>query len=151
MKTEPIVIERIFDAPIEKVWKAITDKKEMKKWYFDLAAFKPAVGFEFQFTGKGKSGDKEYVHLCEIKEVIAQKKLSYSWNYKGYKGSSLVTFELFSEGNLPAGQAGKTKLKLTHTGLETFPASDPDFAKQNFVEGWTYIIGTSLPDYLKNN
>jgi len=49
MEKEPFVIERIFNASIEKIWKAITDKDEMKKWYFDLPEFKPEVGFEFQF------------------------------------------------------------------------------------------------------
>ena len=34
-----IVIERTYNAPVEKVWKAITDKEEMKQWYFDLDAF----------------------------------------------------------------------------------------------------------------
>ncbi len=31
MKTEPFVIERTFDAPIERVWKAITNKNDMKQ------------------------------------------------------------------------------------------------------------------------
>jgi hypothetical protein len=33
--------------------------------------------------------------------------------------------------------------------LETFPADYPDFAKKNFAEGWNWIIGTSLKDYLE--
>ena len=51
MTNEPFVIERTYNATIEKVWNAITNKNEMKQWYFDLAAFKPEVGFEFTFTG----------------------------------------------------------------------------------------------------
>ncbi len=81
-----------------------------------------------------------YLHLCKITEVIPRKKLQYSWRYDGYEGNSFVTFELFAEGN-------KTRLKLTHEGLETFPISNPDFAKENFVEGWTYLIGTSLKEF----
>ena len=138
MKNEPFVIERTYNAPVEKVWKAITDKEDMKQWYFDIAEFKPEVGFEFQFEG-GKE-DKCYLHLCKITEVIPRKKLQYSWRYDGYEGNSFVTFELFAEGN-------KTRLKLTHEGLETFPISNPDFAKENFVEGWTYLIGTSLKEF----
>jgi len=60
MKNEPFVIERILNAPSDRVWKAITDKKQMKEWYFDIAAFKPEVGFEFEFEG-GKD-DKRYLH-----------------------------------------------------------------------------------------
>ena len=139
MKNEPFVIERTYNAPVEKVWKAITDKKQMKEWYFDLDAFKAEVGFEFQFTG----GDdkKSYLHLCKVTQVIPNKKLTYSWRYDGYEGISFVTFELFSEGD-------KTKLRLTHEGLETFPA-DPSFDKKNFATGWTEIIGKALKEFVE--
>ncbi len=113
MKHEPFVIERTYNAPVEKIWKAITDKDQMKEWYFDLSAFKPEVGFEFQFTGGNE--DKTFLHLCKITDVVIEKKLRYSWRYEGYEGISFVTFELFPDGN-------KTKLRLTHEGLETFPA-----------------------------
>ena len=141
MNNEPFVIERTYNAPTEKVWNAITDKHEMKQWYFDLAEFKAEVGFEFQFTG-GPSPEKQYLHLCKITEVIPGKKLTYSWRYDGYEGNSFVTFELFAEGM-------NTRLKLTHVGLETFPEENPDLAKHNFVEGWTDIIGRSLKEYVE--
>jgi uncharacterized protein YndB with AHSA1/START domain len=141
MSTEPFVIERTFNAPIEKVWNAITEKNAMKQWYFDLEEFKAEVGFEFQFEG-GPDG-RTYLHLCRVTEVIAGKKLTYSWRYDGHEGNSFVTWELFAEGN-------KTRLKLTHEGLETFPATNPDMAKQNFVEGWTDIVGVSLKKFLES-
>jgi len=141
MKTDPFTIERTYNAPVEKVWKAITNKDEMKQWYFDLSEFKPVVGFEFQFTGEGHKGEK-YLHLCKITEVISNKKLTYNWRYDGLEGISFVTFELFDE-------AGKTRLKLTHEGLVTFPVNNPDFAKESFGEGWTFIIGKSLKEFIE--
>jgi uncharacterized protein YndB with AHSA1/START domain len=140
MKSEPFVIERTYNAPIEKVWHAITNKQAMKQWYFDLKEFKPEVGFEFQF--EGGPDDKTYLHLCKVTEVIEGRKLTYSWRYDGYEGNSFVTWELFSEGD-------KTKLRLTHAGLETFPASNPDLDKKNFVAGWTDIVGESLKKFLE--
>ena len=139
MKQEPFVIERMLNAPSAKVWKAITDKEEMKQWYFDIAAFKPELGCEFTFEGSNE--DKTYVHLCKITELIPGQKLKYSWRYKDVGGISYVTFELFPEGN-------KTRLKLTHEGLETFP-QNKEYAKENFVEGWTHIIGQSLVEFLE--
>jgi uncharacterized protein YndB with AHSA1/START domain len=141
MSNTPFVIERTFNAPVSKVWKAITDKEEMKQWYFDLAEFKPEVGFEFRFNGQGKK-EENYLHICKITEVVPEKKLTHSWRYDGYEGNSFVTFELTPEGN-------KTKVKLTHSGLETFPIDHPDFAKENFVEGWTQIVGTSLKEFVE--
>ncbi|MCO4293188.1 SRPBCC domain-containing protein [Solitalea sp. MAHUQ-68] len=142
MKEEPFVIERTFNVDVQKVWEAITDKEQMKHWYFDLAEFKPEVGFKFSFIGGTE--EEQFVHLCQVTEVIPQKKLAYSWDYQGYVGSSLVTFELYNEG-------ASTKLKLTHSGLETFPSDNPNLKQENFAEGWTYIIGTSLNNYLNNS
>lgn len=140
MSKEPVIIERTFDSPVERVWKAISDRDEMKDWYFDLKEFKPEPGFQFTFSAGAK--EKQYLHVCTVMEVITNKKLSYSWKYDGYDGNSIVTFELFDEN-------GKTRLKLTHEGLETFP-DHPDLARENFVKGWTAIIGTSLVKYLNS-
>ena len=143
MENQAILIEQVLDAPVSLVWKAISDKKEMKKWYFDLAEFKPDLGFKFQFMG-GPSPEKQYLHLCEILEALPKRKLSYSWRYDGYEGNSIVCFELFAQGN-------KTLLKLSHTGIKSFPKDQPDFDISNFNEGWTYLINTALKEYLKKN
>jgi len=141
MKTEPFVIERTLNAPVQRVWEAITDKQKMKQWYFDLSDFRPEIGFEFSFPGKGNEG-QDYLHLCKITRVEPGKLLQYSWRYRDYAGNSLVTFELFPEGNA-------TRLKLTHEGLETFPAENKDFARESFVGGWTYLIGKSIKEFVE--
>lgn len=141
MTDTPLTIERVLNAPVNKVWKAITDVNEMAQWYFKLDNFKPEVGFEFRFYGGTE--EKQYLHICEVTEVVPQKKLTYSWRYDGYPGISFVTFELFAEG-------AATIIKLTHTGLESFPsATDPNFAVKSFTEGWTFIIGKSLKEYVE--
>ena len=141
MKQEPLVIEQTYNAPIEKVWQAITDKDQMKQWYFDIADFKSEPGFEFQFEGGDEN--KSYLHLCKVTEVIPGKKLTYSWRYDGYAGISYVTFELFPEGD-------KTRLQLMHTGIETFPKT-PAYARKNFEAGWTAIIGSELKQFLEGS
>lgn len=140
MSGAPVIIERTFNAPVQRVWKAITDKEQMKKWYFEVSDFKPEVGFEFSFPGQGNKGE-QYLHICTIKEVLLEKRLSYSWTYQDREGYSVVTFDLIPEGD-------STRVRLTHEGLETFP-KHPDFAKESFTEGWTYIIGTSLKRFLE--
>jgi uncharacterized protein YndB with AHSA1/START domain len=141
MTEKTFSIERIFKANIKDVWRAITEKELMKQWYFYLPEFKAEVGFTFEFTG-GEEGGKQYLHHCEITEVITEKKLTHTWCYVGYEGVSYLTFELFAEGE-------NTKLKLTHAGIETFPSDNPDFAFANFEQGWNYIVDTSLKDFLE--
>lgn len=140
IKEEPLVLERVFDAPVALVWKALTEVDDIKHWSFDIAEFKLRVGFEFRFTGQGKDGAKKH-HRCRITEVVPEKRLAYTWRYEGYAGDSLVTFELFAEGK-------KTKLRLTHTGLESF-AAIPALAKANFEAGWTQIVGSNLKSFVE--
>lgn len=112
----------------------------MKNWYFQIAAFKPEPGFQFQF--EGGSEEKKFVHICQVTEVIPEQKLAYTWRNAGFPGETLVTFELFPEGEF-------TRVQLTHAGLETFPANEPALDRQNFETGWKYILGTSLKNYLE--
>ena len=139
---QDIIITKEFNASIDQVWKAITDKDQMQRWYFELAEFKAEVGFQFQFYG-GPSPEKQYLHLCEVTEVVPNKRLTYSWRYDGYVGISFVTFELTGNGNT-------TALKFTHKGIDSFPKDNSDLAIEKFIEGWNYIIHTSLRDYVEN-
>ncbi|HKW36660.1 MAG TPA: SRPBCC domain-containing protein [Burkholderiales bacterium] len=137
---EPLVLERVFDAPVALVWRALTDADDMRHWYFNLPDFEARVGFEFQFTG-GDCKEPPYVHRCKVTEVVAEKRLAYTWRYEGYAGDSLVTFELFAQGM-------KTRLRLTHTGLGTFPPIAA-FATGNFMAGWTELVGSNLKNFVE--
>ena len=141
-RTEPaeaVVVERTLNAPVAKVWQALTDVDQMRQWYFDLKEFKPQVGFEFAFVVEHEGNT--YDHRCNVTEVIPQKKIAYTWRYEGHEGNSLVTIEICPDGD-------KTRLKLTHEGLETFPKT-PAFARENFEKGWTTIIGTELKQFVE--
>ncbi len=137
----PLVVERSFNAPLDTVWKAITDVGHMKQWYFAaLESFRPEVGFETQFNVE--HGGRNFLHIWKVTDVVPGKKITYSWRYGGYPGETFVTFELHSEGQ-------KTKLKLTHDGLESFvPESHPELARENFVQGWTHY-GEALEAFLE--
>jgi uncharacterized protein YndB with AHSA1/START domain len=135
---EPLVKEVVLDASVSRVWKALTDKDELKQWCFEMEAFQPEVGFEFRFYGE-KDGYK-FLHLCKVLEVEVEKKMKWLWSYKDVPGNTYVTFELFPQGN-------KTKLRLSHEGLEKLP-QDENYAKQNFAEGWNMILGQLLPKHL---
>lgn len=136
----PFVVEQVYDAPIKKVWQAITRKDSMKEWYFpQLKKFEPIKGFEFEFTNDGSPYQKKW----RVTKVIDEKLLAHSWTYIGYPGYSEVTFEVIEEGD-------KTLLRLTHTGLSSFPR-DPHFARHRFEDGWNWILGNKLKNFLEIN
>jgi len=141
METKPLVVERTLNAPVSRVWQALTDNEKMKQWYFKLESFEPRVGFEFSFNGQGSKGES-YKHNCRITAFEPEKKLSYTWVYDGFSGHSEVTFELFPEGD-------KTLVRITHTGLESFVQNGPDFAAESFTKGWNHILGISLKEFVE--
>jgi uncharacterized protein YndB with AHSA1/START domain len=140
METDPVIKQVTLNASGEKVWRAITDKEEMKGWYFTIEEFRAEPGFQFKMYGE-KKGVK-FPISCTVKEAQPGEKLSYTWSYDDFPAETLVTFELNGKGE-------QTELRLTHQGLENIPPEHRDVSKQNHIDGWDFIIGTSLKQYLE--
>jgi uncharacterized protein YndB with AHSA1/START domain len=139
--SEPIIVAQNFNAGVDEVWAVITDGLQMKQWFFEtMNSFKPEVGFKTRFNVQAQ--DKNYIHLWDILEVHAKKKIVCDWRYEGYPGESKVIWELKQEGD-------HTKLTLTHSGHETFPQDNPDFKRESCIAGWNYFINQRLYTYLE--
>ncbi|SCY65607.1 SRPBCC family protein [Flavobacterium caeni] len=141
MATPTLSLERIYDAPVEKVWRALTEPDQLKQWFFPMMAdFKPAVGFTTQWdvTHNGRL----YPHKIVVTEAIPNKRIAYTWQYVGYPGNSVVCFALEPLGD-------QTQLTLTHTITESFESERyPDFSNENFKQGWTHFVG-SLQNFVE--
>ena len=113
---EPVVVEQVFSASRDAVWKAITEIDQMRQWYFDnIPAFEPEVGFETQFTVTNEG--RVFPHRWRVTEVVPLRKITYDWRFDDYPGHGLVTFELSPQGD-------GTTLKLTNIVLEDFPIGE---------------------------
>jgi uncharacterized protein YndB with AHSA1/START domain len=140
---EPVVIEQTFNASVDTVWHAITRIDQMRRWYFEnIPSFEPEAGFETRFSVQ--SGDRDFVHLWKVTEVVPLRRITYNWKYEGYPGDSVVVFELFEQDN-------RTRLRLTHRVRESFPGDIPEFKRESCVEGWTYFIKKSLKEFLEKS
>jgi len=134
LEPDSVIVERHFNAPIDVVWRAITEPEQMRQWYFpSIQAFRPEVGFEAKVYVEHE-GDK-IEHVWKVTEVVPGKKIAYHWNYTENQGNSTVSWELFDEGKT-------TRLRLVHTGLLSFqPEKKPRYARKNFFGGWTFFAG----------
>jgi uncharacterized protein YndB with AHSA1/START domain len=47
LRSEPLVVERVFQAPVDLVWQAISTAEDWRQWSFEIKEFKPEVGFDF--------------------------------------------------------------------------------------------------------
>jgi uncharacterized protein YndB with AHSA1/START domain len=133
----PLVMEQVYNAPLEKVWCALTEVESMREWYFpQLENFKPVEGFDFVFKNDGSPYQKSW----KVTKVEEGTLLAHSWTYVGYSGISEVIFKLLIDGE-------GTRLQLIHVGIGSFP-NDPHFARQRFESGWENILGNNLRNYL---
>ena len=137
----PVRLEKILRAPVDKVWAALTDRNKIKQWYFDFPeTFKLIPGQEFEWNA-GPPDGKQWLHRGKIIEVITNKKLVHSWEYPGYSGYSELTWELEEAGN------EKTKLTLTHKFLVPFDVKEEALRRKNFISGWKEIMA-GLENYI---
>nr|WP_315033929.1 SRPBCC domain-containing protein [uncultured Chryseobacterium sp.] len=137
----PIIVQYKIDAPAEKVWKALTDKDEMKSWYFDIQDFELETGKVFNFFEPG--GENKYHHQGEIMEIIPNQKLKHTWSYPDFSDQkTIVIWELQPED-------GGTLIKLIHEEIENFKDLGEGFSRENFTGGWNSIVGQSLKGYLE--
>lgn len=136
-----VVVKQRVNAPVERVWNAITDKSQMREWYFDIPDFAPEPHTEFAFYAG--SEEDQYHHHCEVLEVVPQQKLKHTWAYPEIsKDKTLVKWELQPDGD-------GTMVTLTHKGLENFDHLGKDFQHESFENGWNEIVTKNLKSFVE--
>jgi len=115
-------------APMEKIWKALTDVTVITAWGGGPAVMDANTGTEFSLWG----GD---IHGKNI-EIVPGKKLVQEWYGGDWPKPSLATFILSEP------KPGITLVELIHEDV-------PEAEVENFDQGWKdYYLG-ALKDYLE--
>lgn len=141
MEYDPLVLETRLPYPPGMIWYALTDRQAMAAWYFNIAEFRAERGVVFRFYAG--PGEMQYLHVCRILELIPERMIAYSWRYEGIPGESTVAFELFE-------MDSATLLRLTHSGLLSFPKTHSDLSPAAFEAGWKQLIGEHLRSFLRS-
>lgn len=139
-----LVITRIFNAPVEAVWKAWTDPKQLMKWWGPKDFASPACNIDLRVGGKYlfcmRSPDgKDFWSTGTYLEIVPLQKIVFTDSFSDGKGNIVpastygmsdmalemqvtITFE-----NL----GGKTKFTLQHVGLPAGEIGDMTSAGWN--------------------
>ena len=129
----PAAIERQVDfrASPERVWQALTDEREIARWFAGRARvdLRPdALGW-LEFEGHGR-------YPIKVVEVDPPRRFAWRWGDIGDERveghASLVEYELEP---LPG---GGTRLRLRESGF------DAEKARAQNVEGWQDVLGSLL-------
>jgi uncharacterized protein YndB with AHSA1/START domain len=145
-----LIIVRVFDAPVNEVWKYWTEPELLKRWWGPKIFTCPVVKMDFRVGGKYLSCMRgspapgapvqDFWSTGTYKGIIPMKKIvvtdsfadeegnivpSSHYGMEGFPLEMLVTFE-FEEAD------GKTKMTLTHSGLENIDEK----MREGMAQGW---------------
>jgi len=134
-KAYELEMERTLQAPIAKVWDALTDRELVGRWYGPTEDFRTEVlEWDFRVGGKYRiamHAPDGNTHTCYgvFSEITPMKRVSYTWSWEDQDPmDSLVTFELSEKG-------GQTHLQFRHSGLPT------EDSRVHHEKGWIGLVG----------
>lgn len=147
-ETKTIVIERVFDAPVEKVWQAWTEPEQFKKWWGPKDWTAPVVKIDFRVGGKflgcmrgamEEGGPVQDTWSGGVyKEIVPMKKIVSTDYFTDSDGNKIDPKEAGLPGEWPEqllvtvtfeDLGEQTKLTITHEG------HPPDIADEA-NQGW---------------
>lgn len=148
-----VIITRIFDAPVERVWQAWTDPALVAKWWGPKDFTAPHIEIDLREGGKylyamhgpaGTEFDQDMWSTGIFNEIVPMKKIVYTDSFADAEGNAVspeaygmtgMPTEMLVIINFESTEDGKTKLTLTHEG----PAAGSEHAK-NMTEGWNQSL-----------
>jgi uncharacterized protein YndB with AHSA1/START domain len=142
--------EIIIDAPIEAVWKALTDAEELTRWFCDKARVIPGQGGRmWSAWGEAdlESGEKT-IEVWEPGKRLRLEMVPSSHNSgPAATAAHLITVPIVMEYTLET-REGKTVLRLVHSGIPDAPEWDGFY--EGTRAGWPmFFIG--LRHYLQKH
>ncbi|HEY5550031.1 MAG TPA: SRPBCC domain-containing protein [Candidatus Saccharimonadales bacterium] len=154
-----IVIERVFDAPLEKVWQAWTDPEMIKKWWGPEGFTAPSIKVDLRIGGKyvyamrgpaDSQWDKVMYSAGVYQEIVPNEKIVTTDYLSDEHGNRVSPSEYGMSNDLPndhtatvkfedAGE-GKTKLSIIYAAPETEEQYQA-MLKSGMTEGWKSALG----------
>jgi uncharacterized protein YndB with AHSA1/START domain len=129
-----VVIERVFEAPVDLIWTMWTEEEHFKHWYGPNGASIPMAKMDVRVGGRRlvcmemqtPNGTMQMWFTGEYREVVEAKRLVYTESMSDEKGNVVSPAEMgMPEGHPDTTEVtveledigGRTKMVMTHTGI----------------------------------
>jgi uncharacterized protein YndB with AHSA1/START domain len=131
--TRDIVIE----APVDVVWRVVTEPKHIVRWFSDTAEIDLTPG------GDGVLTFESHQHVAPLVVDTVEPPTTFAFRWSAPEGerpeegnSTLVTFSLAAAG------AGQTRLVVTESGITALPGGEERHRvfHDDHVQGWDAIV-----------
>jgi uncharacterized protein YndB with AHSA1/START domain len=126
----------VLNAPIQKVWAAVSTAEGIAAWFMPPSNFEPVVGHEFELQA-GPFGNSP----CKVTDVNPPSRLSFNWG-KDWT----LTFELSELGE-------QTEFTLIHGGWDidkvTEFGEEHEIVRSRMSEGWAGMSHGKLRAYIE--
>ena len=126
--------EVVIDAPVEVVWRTITEPEHIRQWFADR------VELELEPGGRGLMAFEDRAVPLVVEAVEPPTRFSFRWNQPAGEepaagNSTLVEFTLVGEGE-------RTRLRVVESGLDllTWPVADKEHFADEHRQGWAMYM-----------
>jgi uncharacterized protein YndB with AHSA1/START domain len=128
------------EAPVELVWRMITEPDQVVRWFADGIDLEATPGYQGSMTFRPESGGVVEVPIT-VESVEAPHRFTYRWNHPDGTvatpaNSMLVEFTLTPED-------GGTRLRVVETGHDGqgWPQDQQDAYADDHNDGWSHHLG----------
>jgi uncharacterized protein YndB with AHSA1/START domain len=125
------------NAPAEKVYRALTEPSELRRWFATEAKSDARTGGAYHLTFTFDDASRNHETKGEYRAAEAGKRVAYSWPAGHAKVPTEVEFKLAPQGN-------GTELTMLHSGW----AATTEESRKEHEMGWGFFL-SNLKAYLE--
>ena len=131
----PLVITRLFDAPVERVWRALTEPERVKRWWgpehftAPFAQIDLRVDGQYLFAMRDPEGN-DYWSTGTYREIVPMKRLVYTDSFADAEGNVIPPADYGMGEDFPMATTviieledlgGRTRMTTTNIGMPRDP------------------------------